>query len=121
LSVEVPAHADRLLANIDTTIFLTSSFNPFAAEGSASGSGWAEPFQIQIQGEVSYLESDISGTTAAPSHFYGTQIQRYANSVWEACSGYASFEADTPLEARYSQSTGGCDDIYVWTNDPGGY
>lgn len=111
----------RILANIDTTNFITSSYNPFAPESSAPGSGWAEPFQLQIQGEVNYLESDISGTTSAASHFSGTQIQRYVNDAWVACSGWVTFVPDSPLAHRYSQQSSACNNIYVWTNNPNGY
>jgi len=112
---------DRILANIDGVNFITSTYNPFAAEGFEPGSGWAEPFQVQIQGEVNYEESDISGTATAQSHFYGTQIQRYVNDVWEGCSGYVSFIADSPILDRFSQSFTSCSSFYLWTNNPGGY
>jgi hypothetical protein len=112
---------NRMLANIDGVNFITSTYNPFAPEGSKPGDGWAEPFQLQIQGEVSYLESDISGTTAAASHFYGTQVQRYPSNAYVACSGYVSFIADSPLAHRYSQQSSSCSNIYTWTNNPGGY
>lgn len=110
----------NLRSNIDATIMQTTSFNPYTAEGSFSGSGWAQPFQVEVEGETGRPQSDVPGTSSAPSTFVSIQVQRYSDSSWETTCNYnAVFNDDTSL-TRYSQYPPTCDQVDVWTNNPSG-
>ncbi len=107
-------------ANIDLSNFSETQYRVFSQEGSGSGSGWAQPFEVEVEGETKYPQSDVPGTSSLRSDFTTLDVQRYSDDAFEtACNSNAVFFDDTTL-ARYSQYPPGCDHVQVWTNNPGG-
>lgn len=111
----------HMRSNIDQTVMLETGYSVFAPEGNYAGSGWGQPFQVEVEGETKYRETDVPGTTSQPSDFTGMEVQRWSDDNWETtCNGNASFRSSTSL-ARYSDYPPSCDHVQVWTNNPYGY
>jgi hypothetical protein len=103
----------HLRSNIDTTVFLESSWSPVGI--------WPTPWQANFLGETHYGESDVPGLTSNPTDFTQMQVQRYSDDLWEStCSSdvtLGSIGSWDPSQTyyRYSQDRPACDHVREWT------
>jgi len=86
----------RIRSNIDQTMLMKSTWNPFAT--------WGSPFQVLTSSETHYPESRIPGSGTAPLSFSNLEIQDRQNHSWYGTCGNANF-------VSYNQNSG------LWGSD----
>lgn len=98
-------------SNIDTTIFIQSSFDPF--------SSWAGTWNVSYEGETSFDESDVPGYQQAglppPTNFGLMEVQDFYNDNYYDTCGNAVLAA-SPAVHRYATDAPACDFTRVWTS-----
>jgi hypothetical protein len=98
-----------LHANIDTTNWLNSTFNPFFV-------GWGpQPWSPQFMDEATWLQTDVPGTPSARTSFSGMGAQRLSDDIIESMPCILS---SLNSSSRWSHSASSCTAVTLWTNTP---
>lgn len=96
----------RIRSNIDSTIFIQSTWNQFTQ--------WSQPFQVAFDGEARHNASDIPGYGSVRTDYSGMQVQDYFNDNFFNTCGYINLGVVS--SPRYAVSGLNCDHIQVWTS-----
>lgn len=91
-------------AFVDGQVSLASNFNPFGV--------WVQPFTPQYLGETRYRESDIAGTSSAPTYYSSESIQRYSDDAIVANDCGMSGVNDS---SRWARTASNCTSQEMWT------
>jgi hypothetical protein len=100
----------KMRSNIDTTVLMESSWDPFA--------NWAQPFSVGWAGEAHHNYSDIPGYNQPgypPKLDYSSlQFQQKSNDSFLSVCGALGLVSVTA--SRYAEDQPACDHVRTWTS-----
>lgn len=105
------------LDRINGSDFWKTAFDPFAK--------WSTPFVAQFDGEARYLQSDVPGNSASPTHYTDIQGQRFSDNTFVSMPcGYLVKGNDgsskrTDGESWHDVLAGSCPDFEIYTDTAG--
>ncbi|HEV2005127.1 MAG TPA: hypothetical protein VGQ85_00815 [Candidatus Limnocylindrales bacterium] len=74
----VPNTGGHVRSNIDSTVFLESTFNEL---------NWARPWSAQYAGETGNMQGDIPGLSTRKTDWSTVQIQSFSDNVYRSTCG----------------------------------
>lgn len=94
-------------AKIDGNVKITTPWNPFTY--------WTYPFDREFFGEAEYRESDLPGTSSAPTDFNSMQGQNGKDNNFYsfACNGFLRFTNQN--ETRWANDYTSCPSFEIYT------
>jgi hypothetical protein len=104
----VPFSGGHVRSNIDTTVFLESTFNEL---------NWQHPWRAQFSGEVGNMQDDIPGLSTSKTDFSTAQIQYFSDNVYRTTCSHITL-VRVVQNSRWSADAPACDHLRAWTNTP---
>lgn len=102
----VPNSGGHVRSNIDSTVFLESTFNEL---------NWTHPWSAQYSGEVGNMQDDIPGLAASKTDWSTVQVQYFTDNVYRTTCGHITLLREVD-NARWSADAPACDHLRAWTN-----
>ncbi len=96
----------RMRSNIDTTVYIQSTYNQFSA--------WSSPFIVEFMGETHHDNSDVPGYVGTKTDLSGMQVQDLADNAFYGTCGRVTLYSGA--DTRYSTDAPNCDHVRVWTS-----
>lgn len=104
----LPNTGGHIRSNIDTTVFMESSWNVL---------NWPHPWSAQFYGEVGNMQGDIPGRSTRKTDWSSMTVQAFTDNVYrDTCGRITLIQAVD--NARWAADAPSCNHVRAWTETP---
>lgn len=104
----LPNTGGHIRSNIDTTVFLESSWNVL---------NWTHPWSAQFFGEVGNMQGDIPGRSTRKTDWSSMTVQAFTDNVYRDTCGRITLVRSVD-NARWRADAPNCNHVRAWTETP---
>jgi hypothetical protein len=104
----VPNSGGHIRSNIDTTVFLETTWNALL---------WTRPWRAQFNGEVGNMQTDIPGRSTRKTDWSSMTIQAFSDNVYRGTCGRITLFRGVD-NGRWNADAPTCDHVRAWTDTP---
>lgn len=101
----LPNTGGHIRSNIDSTVFLESTWNEL---------NWAHPWSAEFYGETGNMQGDIPGLSTRKTDWSSMTIQYYTDNVYRGTCGRITLFRNVD-NGRWGADAPNCDHVRAWT------